>query len=82
MTGKDVAEAFVKILKTAQGRKPQTLQTDAGKEFYNQVFQTLMKQQNIRHFSTHGDAKDSIVERFNRITDDILAVKGLRNRNC
>ena len=25
-----------------------------------------MKQQNIRHFSTHGDAKDSIVERFNR----------------
>ena len=66
MSGKDVAEAFVKILKTARGRKPQTLQTDAGKEFYNQVFQTLMKQQNIRHFSTHGDAKDSIVERFNR----------------
>ena len=66
MTGKDVAEAFVKILKTAQGRKPQTLQTDAGKEFYNQVFQTLMKQQNIHHFSTHGNAKDSIVERFNR----------------
>ena len=26
-TGKDVAEAFVKILKSAQGRKPQTLQT-------------------------------------------------------
>ena len=65
-TGKDVAEAFVKILKSAQGRKPQTLQTDAGKEFYNQVFQTLMKQQNIHHFSTHGNAKASIVERFNR----------------
>ena len=65
-TGKDVAEAFVKILKSAQGRKPQTLQTDAGKEFYNQVFQTLMKQQNIYYLSTHGDAKDSIVERLNR----------------
>ena len=25
-----------------------------------------MKQQNIHHFSTHGDAKDSIVEWFNR----------------
>ena len=55
-----------KILKSAQRRKPQTLQTDAGKEFYNQVFQTLMKQQNIYHFSTHGDAKASIVERLNR----------------
>ena len=25
-----------------------------------------MKQQNIHHFSTHGNAKASIVERFNR----------------
>ena len=65
-TGKDVTEAFAKILKSAQGSKPQILQTDAGKEFYNQVFQNLMKQHNIHHFSTHGDAKASIVERFNR----------------
>lgn len=65
-TGKDVTEAFAKILKSANGHKPQNLQTDAGKEFYNQVFQNLMKQQNIYHFSTHGGAKASIVERFNR----------------
>ena len=65
-TGKDVAEEFVKILNSAQGRKPQTLQTGAGKEFYNQIFQTLMKQQNIHHFSTHGNAKAIIVERLNR----------------
>ena len=55
-----------KILKEAKGRKLQTLQTDAGKEFYNQTFQTLMKTQEIHPFSTHGDAKASIVERFNR----------------
>ena len=42
------------------------MQTDPGKEFYNQVFQNLLKQQNIHHFSTHGDAKASIVERFNK----------------
>ena len=30
-TGKDVTDAFAKILKEAKGRKPQTLQTDAGK---------------------------------------------------
>ena len=55
-----------KILKEAKGRKLQTLQTDAGKEFYNQTFQTLMKTQEIHPFSTHGDAKASSVERFNR----------------
>ena len=65
-TGKDVTEAFAKILKSAHGHKPQNLQTDAGKEFTNQVFQNPMKQQNIHHFSTHGDAKASTVERFNR----------------
>ena len=30
-TGKDVTEAFAKILKSAHGRKPQNLQTDAVK---------------------------------------------------
>ena len=30
-TGKDVTEAFAKILKSAHGRKPQNLQTDARK---------------------------------------------------
>ena len=65
-TGKYVTDAFTKILKQAKGRKPQTLQTDAGKEFYNQTLQTLMKTQEIHHFSAHGDAKASIVKRFNR----------------
>ena len=39
---------------------------DAGKEFYNGTFQELMKREKIHHFSMHGDAKASIVERFNR----------------
>ena len=56
-TGKDVTEAFVKILKSANGHKPQNLQTDAGKKFYNQVFQNLMKQQNIYHFLHLGVPK-------------------------
>ena len=65
-TGKDVTDMFAKIIKEAKGRKPQTLQTDASKEFYEQTFQTLMKTQEIHQFSTHGDEKASIVERFNR----------------
>lgn len=65
-TGKDVTDAFAKILKEAQGRKPQTLKTDADEELYNQTFQELLKKKYIHHFSTHGDAKASIVKRFNR----------------
>ena len=61
-TGKDVTDMFAKIIKEAKGRKPQTLQTDASKEFYEQTFQTLMKTQEIHQFSTHGDEKASIVE--------------------
>ena len=71
-TGKVVTEAVEKILKRAKGRKPINLQTDAGKEFYNSTFAALMKQKNIHHFSTNGDVKASIVERFNRTFKDRL----------
>ena len=37
-TGQDVTTAFEKILKRSQGRQPQNLQTDNGKEFYNKHF--------------------------------------------
>lgn len=63
-TGIQLVKAFEKILK--QGRRPIQLQTDQGKEFYNQTFQRFLKQQKIHHFSTQGDAKDSVVEWFNR----------------
>ena len=71
-TGQDVTMAFEKILKRSQGRTPQKLQTDDGKEFYNKHFQALMKQKNIHHFPTSGDTKASIVERFNRTLKERL----------
>ena len=54
------------VLTQTKERKALKLQTDAGKEFYNGTFQELMKREKIHHFSTHGDAKASVVERFNR----------------
>jgi hypothetical protein len=45
---------------------PTHLQTDNGKEFYNNNFQNLMKRYNINHYSTYTSLKASIVERFNR----------------
>ena len=63
-TGTAVTQAFENVLR--QGRKPQRLQTDLGKEFYNAPFRRMLEREGIQHFSTHGDAKASIVERFNR----------------
>ena len=70
-TGVALVKAFEKILK--QGRRhPNRLQTDRGKEFYNRTFQRWLDEQDIHHFSTEGDAKASVVERFNRTLKERL----------
>ncbi|XP_020602811.1 uncharacterized protein LOC110041829 [Orbicella faveolata] len=71
-SGQDVTIAFEKILKRSQGRQPQNLQTDDGKEFDKKHSQALMKRKNIRHFSTSGDTEASVVERFNRTLKERL----------
>jgi len=69
-TGVALVQAFDKILK--QGRQPNRLQTDRGTKFYNQTFQRWLKDQGIQHFSTEGDAKASVVERFTRTLKERL----------
>ena len=68
-TGVALVHAFDKILKQ---RRPNRLQTDRGKEFYNRTFQRWLDEQGIKHFSTEGDAKASVVERFNRTLKERL----------
>ena len=65
-TGAAVTQAFEKVLRRALGRTPLKLQTDDGKEFYNKTFRGLITRRGIPHFSTAGDTKASVVERFNR----------------
>ena len=69
-TGVALVKAFDKILK--QGRQPNRLQTDRGTEVYNRRFQRWVKDQWIDHFSTEGDAKAAVVERFNRTLKERL----------
>lgn len=64
-TGKEVTTAMKHIFKSSL-RIPKNLHTDQGKEFYNQLFNTLMKQNGINHYSTYSKLKASIAERFNR----------------
>lgn len=62
----DTVKAFKGIIESS-GRKPEKLQTDKGKEFYNSDFQDYCDANDIKHFSTENyDIKACIVERFNR----------------
>lgn len=62
-TGVECTSAFKKILDRSHPRKPQRLQTDDGKEFFNHNFQELMKVYKINHFSTKSDLKAALAER-------------------
>ena len=64
-TGLQVVSALTALFKTSK-RTPQKLQTDDGKEFYNKHVTKVLKENGVRHFSTAGDTKASVVERFNR----------------
>ena len=62
--GKDVTDAMSSVLK--KGRVPRKLHVDQGKEFYNSEFKALMQRYDITLYSTFGNLKASICERFNR----------------
>lgn len=63
---KDMLIAMKKLFRAAHPRKPQRLQTDKGKEFFNSDVSSYLREQGVHHFSTDGDKKAAIVERFNR----------------
>ena len=63
-TGPSLTEAFSTIL---TDRRPIYLQTDKGTEFLNSHFQTLLRKNDIKFYTTENtDTKASVVERFNR----------------
>jgi transposase InsO family protein len=66
-----VLEAFKKIVKTS-GRKPGHIWVDEGKEFYNSKMDAWIKENNIIRYSTHGEHKSAVVERFNRTLKSIM----------
>ena len=62
--GESVTEAFKTIFK--EGRKPQYLWVDKGKEFYNKHLKDLLEKNGIHMYSTENEEKSSVVERWNR----------------
>ena len=53
------------------------LQTDQGKEFYNQHVQRLLDEYDIHHYSTQGEPKAAVAERFNRTLKELTTLKYL-----
>ena len=62
--GDEVASAFKDIFN--EGRIPQRIQTDQGREFENRHVLSLFQEHNIELFSVKSAYKAAIVERFNR----------------
>lgn len=62
-TKSEITNSFKSILEVS-GRRPVNLQTDLGKEFYNDMFMKLMSEHKINHYSTYSTKKASIVERL------------------
>ena len=62
--GETVVKAFKTIFE--EGRIPEKLWTDKGKEFYNEKMDDLRKLYDIELYSTENEEKSSIVERWIR----------------
>ena len=70
-TGQTTLDGFKLIVKDS-GRIPKYIWVDEGKEFYNKLMTEWMKENNIVRYSTHGEHKSAVVERFNRTLKEIM----------
>ena len=53
-------------------RKPNLIETDRGKEFYNNIFQDFLNKNDIKHYSRNSSYGAVFAERFNRTIRDLL----------
>ena len=53
-------------------RKPNLIETDRGKEFYNNIFQDFLNKNNIKLYSRNSSYGAVFAERFNRTIIDLL----------
>ena len=66
-----IKDSFENILKSSK-RKPNLIETDRGKEFYNNIFQDYLNKNNIKLYSRNSSYGAVFAERFNRTIRDLL----------
>ena len=67
-TIKDSFENFLIISKI----KPNLIESDRGREFYNNIYQDFLNKNNIKLFSRNSSFGSVFAERFNRTIRDLL----------
>ena len=66
-----IKDSFENILITSK-RKPNLIETDRGKKFYNNTFQDLLNKNNIKLYSRNSSYGAVYAERFNRTIRDLV----------
>ena len=66
-----IKDSFANILISSK-RKPKTLESDGGKEFYNIMFQDFLNKNNVEIYSRNSSYFAVFAERFNRTVRDLL----------
>ena len=66
-----IKDSFENILINSK-RKPNLIETDRGKEFYNNIFQDVLNKNDIKLYSRNTSLGAVFAERFNRTIRDLL----------
>ena len=66
-----IKDSFENILISSK-RKPGSIETDRGKEFYNNIFQDFLNKNKIKLYSRNSSFGSVFAERFNRTIRDLL----------
>ena len=66
-----IKDSFENIL-TNSKRKPNLIESDRGKEFYNNIFEDCLNKNNIKLYSRNSSYGAVFAERFNRAIRDLL----------
>ena len=66
-----IKDSFENILIISK-RKPNLIESDRGKEFYNNIFQDFLNKNNIKLYSRNTSLGAVFAERFNRTLRDLL----------
>ena len=66
-----IKDSFGNIIISSK-RKPNLIESDRGKEFYNNIFQDFLNKNNIKLYSRNSSYGAVFAERFNRTIRDLL----------
>ena len=66
-----IKDSFENILISSK-RKPNLIESDRGKEFYNNIFQDFLNKNDIKLYSRNSSFGSVFAERFNRTIRDLL----------